>query len=66
MNIAVEVEHVSKRFRLYHERNQSLKSAIMRRRRSVHEDFWALKDEPLGGELSLRRSQRGRRFDALP
>lgn len=41
---AVSIEHVSKSFRLYHERNQSLKSAIMRGRRSVHEDFWALKD----------------------
>jgi ABC-2 type transport system ATP-binding protein len=43
-DIAVSVENVSKRFRLYKERNQSLKSAIMRGRRSVHEDFWALKD----------------------
>lgn len=43
-NIAVSVEHVSKKFRLYHERNQSLKSAIMRGRRSVHDDFWALHD----------------------
>lgn len=43
-NIAVSVENVSKKFRLYHERNQSLKSAIMRGRRSVHEDFWALRD----------------------
>jgi lipopolysaccharide transport system ATP-binding protein len=42
--IAVNVDHVSKKFRLYHERNQSIKSAIMRGRRSVHEDFWALKD----------------------
>lgn len=42
--IAVSVEDVSKRFRLYQERNQSLKSAIMRGRRSVHTDFWALKD----------------------
>lgn len=41
---AVSVQHVSKKFRLYHERNQSLKSAIMRKRRSIHEDFWALKD----------------------
>ncbi|MDI2099397.1 ABC transporter ATP-binding protein [Ruicaihuangia caeni] len=41
---AVEIDQVSKSFRLYHERNQTLKSAIMRRRRSVHEDFWALKD----------------------
>ncbi len=44
MSAAVEVIDVSKRFRLYHERNQSLKSAIMRGRRSVHEDFWALRD----------------------
>lgn len=41
---AVSVSGVGKRFRLYHERNQSLKSAIMRRRISVHEDFWALRD----------------------
>ena len=43
-DIAVSVDHVSKSFRLYHERNQTLKSAIMRGRRSVHEDFWALRD----------------------
>jgi lipopolysaccharide transport system ATP-binding protein len=42
--IAVSVDHVSKSFRMYYERNQTLKSAIMRRRTSVHEDFWALKD----------------------
>ncbi len=41
---AVTIDSVSKRFRLYHERNQTLKSAIMRGRRSVHEDFWALTD----------------------
>ena len=43
-NIAVRVDHVTKSFRMYHERNQSLKSAIMRGRTSVHEDFLALKD----------------------
>jgi len=41
---AVRVNEVSKRFRLYHERNQSLKSAILRGRTSKHEEFWALKD----------------------
>lgn len=41
---AVRVNEVSKRFRLYHERNQTLKSAILRGRASKHEDFWALKD----------------------
>ena len=34
-DIAVSVEELGKRFRLYHERNQSLKSAVMRGRRSV-------------------------------
>ncbi len=41
---AVSVDHVSKRFRMYAERNQTLKAAIMRGRRSVHRDFWALED----------------------
>ncbi len=41
---AVVAEGVSKRFRLYHERNQSLKAALMRRRRAVVEEFWALRD----------------------
>ena len=43
-NIAVSVDNVSKSFRMYKERNQTLKSAIMRGRTSIHEDFWALKD----------------------
>jgi len=43
-NVAVEVNHVSKKFRLYHERNMSIKSAVMRRRTSVYEDFLALDD----------------------
>lgn len=41
---AVTIEHVSKRFKLYRERNQTLKSAVMRGRRAVYEEFWALKD----------------------
>ncbi|MFD1507278.1 ABC transporter ATP-binding protein [Georgenia yuyongxinii] len=40
----ITVDDVSKKFRIFHERNQTLKAAVMRRRRSVHEDFWALKD----------------------
>lgn len=47
---AITVEEVSKRFRVYHERNQSLKAAVMRGRRSVHEEFWALRD--VGFEIS--------------
>lgn len=41
---AVVVENLSKKFRLYHERNQSLKSAVLRRRKTIHEDFWAVRD----------------------
>ncbi len=44
---AVEVAGVSKRFRLYHERNQSLKAAFMRGRRAKYDEFWALKDVSL-------------------
>jgi ABC-2 type transport system ATP-binding protein len=42
--VAVEVDGVSKRFRLYHDRNQSLKAAAMRGRRARFEEFWALDD----------------------
>jgi ABC-2 type transport system ATP-binding protein len=40
---AIAVDGVSKRFRLYHERNQSLKAAFLRRRRAEYEEFWALR-----------------------
>ena len=40
----VRVSHLSKRFRLFHERNQSLKQTLLLRRRSTHEDFWALRN----------------------
>ena len=43
-SLAVDVSHVTKQFRMYHERNQSIKSMIMRGRKSIHEDFVALKD----------------------
>jgi ABC-2 type transport system ATP-binding protein len=56
-DVAVSVEHVGKKFRLYSERNQSLKSAIMRGRRSVHQEFWALNDVsfevPVGSTFGL-------------
>jgi ABC-2 type transport system ATP-binding protein len=41
---AIAVEGVSKRFRLYHERNQTLKAAVVRGHRARYEEFWALKD----------------------
>ncbi|MGF1661150.1 MAG: ABC transporter ATP-binding protein [Kineosporiaceae bacterium] len=44
MTSAVRIEGVTKRFRVYHERNQSLKAAVMRGRRARFEDFRALQD----------------------
>lgn len=41
---AVVVTGVSKTFRVYRERNRSLKGAVLQRRRAVYEDFWALRD----------------------
>jgi ABC-2 type transport system ATP-binding protein len=40
---AVEVSDLWKNFRLYHERNQYLKAAILRGRRARYEEFWALR-----------------------
>lgn len=54
---AVSVDNISKRFRLYHERNQSLKSALMRRKISVYDEFWALRnvsfEVPAGSTFAL-------------
>ncbi len=47
MSAAVGVTDVSKRYRLYHERNQSLKASVMRGRRAKYEEFWALRDVSL-------------------
>ena len=41
---AVSVKGVSKRFRLYQEKNQYLKSTVMRGKRAKYEEFWALQD----------------------
>lgn len=41
---AISVDEVWKRFRIYHERNQSVKAALMRGGRARFEDFWALSD----------------------
>jgi ABC-type polysaccharide/polyol phosphate transport system ATPase subunit len=41
---AIRVNGVSKRFRLYHERNESLKVSLLRGRRARFEEFWALRD----------------------
>jgi ABC-type polysaccharide/polyol phosphate transport system ATPase subunit len=41
---AIQIEGVSKLFRLYDERNDSLKATVMRGRRARYQEFWALKD----------------------
>jgi ABC-2 type transport system ATP-binding protein len=41
---AIVVDSLWKKFRVYHERNQYLKSTITKGRRAQYEDFWALKD----------------------
>ena len=41
---AVEVRDLSKKFRMYRERNQSLKAALMRGKRASFDQFWALQD----------------------
>ena len=42
MSPAISVENVSKTFRLYHDKNQTLKSTVMRGRRARYEEFRAL------------------------
>lgn len=45
MTAAVVVDDVSKRFRLVHERNSSIKAIVMRgMKRVVYDELWALKD----------------------
>jgi len=41
---AIIVDGAWKKFRLYHEKNQYLKAAVMRGGRAKYEDFWALRD----------------------
>ena len=41
---AVVVDDVSMRFRMFRERNNSFKTALMRGRKSDHEDYWALQN----------------------
>jgi ABC-type polysaccharide/polyol phosphate transport system ATPase subunit len=46
--LAVDVRAVSKSFRLYRDRNHSLKATALRRRRASYDDFWALHDVGFG------------------
>jgi ABC-type polysaccharide/polyol phosphate transport system ATPase subunit len=41
---AIEVNNVSKKFRLYHEKSRSLKQIALFKRQNIYEDFWVLND----------------------
>jgi ABC-2 type transport system ATP-binding protein len=41
---AIVVDGVSKKFRMYRDRNQSLKQTILQRKRARFDDYWALRD----------------------
>jgi ABC-2 type transport system ATP-binding protein len=44
MSVAVDIQHVSKRFRLYQERYTSLKERVIHAGRTPYRDLWALDD----------------------
>ena len=44
MSNAISIEHVSKKFRMHHEKNQYLKTTLLRGRRARFDEFWAVKD----------------------
>jgi ABC-2 type transport system ATP-binding protein len=44
MGSAIEIEGVSKHFRLYREKPDSLKERVIKLGRTPHEEFWALRD----------------------
>jgi ABC-type polysaccharide/polyol phosphate transport system ATPase subunit len=56
-NPAVLVEQVSKHFRVFHQRNLTLKGAILQRGRGHYEEFWAVRDVdlevPTGSALGI-------------
>ncbi len=49
-NLAVDVDGVSKRFRLYKEKITNLRDRFIRAGRNPYEDFWALRDVRFGVE----------------
>jgi ABC-type polysaccharide/polyol phosphate transport system ATPase subunit len=44
MKNAITIDHVSKKFRMHHEKNQYLKTTLLRGRRARYDEFWAVKD----------------------
>jgi ABC-2 type transport system ATP-binding protein len=44
MDASIEIDHVSKHFKLNHARADSLKERVVNFRKTTHEEFWALRD----------------------
>lgn len=44
MSNAISIEHVSKKFRIHHRKNQYLKITLLSGRRARLDEFWAVKD----------------------
>ncbi len=44
MEPVIRVENLAKRFRIYHQRSETLKEVLVDRRRSRYEEFWAVND----------------------
>ncbi len=51
--VAVDVKNVSKKFRIYHERNDSLKASVLRGQRAKYEEFLAVD----GVDLQIYRGE---------
>ena len=68
MRAAIEIQDVSKRFRLYHEHYSSLKERVIHFGRIPFEDFWALDDIDFeieeGSTVGIARPQRLGQVDA--
>ncbi|MGH7692486.1 MAG: ABC transporter ATP-binding protein [Candidatus Dormibacteria bacterium] len=43
-DLVLRIHEVSKRFRVYHQRNTTLKQSLIDRRRGRYEEFWAVRD----------------------
>jgi ABC-type polysaccharide/polyol phosphate transport system ATPase subunit len=54
---AIEINDVSKRFRVYHQHSTTLKQALVDRSRGRYEEFWAVRnisvEVPVGGSLGI-------------
>jgi ABC-type polysaccharide/polyol phosphate transport system ATPase subunit len=44
MDAVIAAENLAKRFRIYHQRSETLKEVLVDRRRSRYEEFWAVND----------------------